>query len=38
MSYLNQRKEPLSREELKNFTAFHRAYGTAKILKLKSDG
>jgi len=33
MSYLSQRKEPLSREELKNFTAFHRAYGTAKILK-----
>jgi spermidine synthase len=33
MSYLSQRNELLSREELKNFTVFHRAHGTAKILK-----
>jgi tetratricopeptide (TPR) repeat protein len=33
MSYLRQRNALLSREELKNFTAFHRAHGTAKILK-----
>jgi spermidine synthase len=33
MSYLSGRKEPLSREELKNFTTFHRIYGPAKILK-----
>jgi tetratricopeptide (TPR) repeat protein len=33
MSYLSERQEPLSREELKNFTSFHRIHGTAKILK-----
>jgi hypothetical protein len=31
--YLNERQEPLSREELKDFTTFHRAYGANKILK-----
>jgi tetratricopeptide (TPR) repeat protein len=33
MSYLRERKDALSREELKNFTAFHRTNGTKKILK-----
>jgi spermidine synthase len=33
MSYLNERQEPLSREELKDFTTFHRAYGANKVLK-----
>jgi tetratricopeptide (TPR) repeat protein len=33
MSYLSERQEALSREELKNFTSFHRIHGTAKILK-----
>jgi spermidine synthase len=33
MRYLREREEPLSREELKNFTAFHRTYGARKILK-----
>ncbi|HEX2275685.1 MAG TPA: tetratricopeptide repeat protein [Candidatus Tectomicrobia bacterium] len=33
MSYLRERKDALSREELKNFTAFHRTNGSKKILK-----
>jgi len=31
--YLKERQEPLSREELKNLTTFHRAYGSRKIVK-----
>jgi spermidine synthase len=33
MTYLKERREPLSREELKNLTAFHRAHGAGKIVK-----
>jgi spermidine synthase/tetratricopeptide (TPR) repeat protein len=33
MRYLSERQEPLSREELKNFADFHRAYGSRKLLK-----
>jgi len=33
MSYLNERQEPLSLEELKDFTTFRRAYGANKVLK-----
>ena len=33
MRYLRARSEPLSREELNNFTAFHRAYGARNLLK-----
>jgi tetratricopeptide (TPR) repeat protein len=33
MHYLRKRNEPLSREELKNFTAFHHTYGAKKLLK-----
>jgi tetratricopeptide (TPR) repeat protein len=32
MHYLRERQQPLSREELKNVTAFHRTYGSRKIL------
>ena len=32
MHYLRERQEPLSREELKNLIAFHRTYGSRKIL------
>jgi spermidine synthase len=33
MRYLKDRNEALSREELNNFTAFHRGYGASSLLK-----
>lgn len=33
MSYLKERQEPLSQEELNNLTAFHRSYGATNLLK-----
>jgi spermidine synthase/tetratricopeptide (TPR) repeat protein len=37
LHYLRERQAPLSREELKNFTAFHRTYGSRKMLKVAVD-